>query len=59
MSTFVGTCPIFRSAQCVAMETMHFHIAHLNGFLGHFPHLGGLTKQFTPIRSCPESAGLV
>ena len=33
MSTFVGTPPFLRNALWVAMETMHFHIAHTKRIL--------------------------
>ena len=60
MSTFVGTSPFFRSALCVAIETMHFSIAHMGLFFRTilFTHLGGLTKK-TNIRSFPDGARLV
>ena len=32
MSTFVGTSQFFRSALCVAMETMQIHIAQMGVF---------------------------
>ena len=33
---FVGTSPFFRSALCVAMETMQFHIAQMCFSLGQY-----------------------
>ena len=47
MSIFVEASPLFRSALCVAMETMQFHIAQMDLFfrvIFFFAHLGGLTK---------------
>ena len=46
MSTFVEESPLFRSALCIAMETMQFHIAQMDLIFRviFFAHLGGLTK---------------
>ena len=47
MSTFVGTSIFFRSTLCAAMETMRFHIAQMDYYLGQYlPHVGIPPKQF-------------
>ena len=48
MSTFIGISPFFRSALCVAMETMQFHIPQMGLFFRaiFFTNLGGLTNKF-------------
>ena len=53
MSTFVGIPP-FSNPLAVAMETMHFHIAHNNLFLGHLRFaFWGPNKQFGTHENCP------
>ena len=45
MSTFVGIPP-FTNLLWVAMETIHFHIAHTNFFDNFVSHSGGPNEQF-------------
>ena len=61
MSTFVGTSPFFRMALCVALVTMHFHIAQIGLFLRaiFFPHLGVSQNNLTHNKSFPDGARLV
>ena len=52
MSTFVGI-PSFSNPLWVAMETMHFHIAHINFFEDTFvSHSGGPNEQFDNHKNC-------
>ena len=61
MSTFVGTFSILRSALCVAMETMRFHIAQIGLFFTaiFFSIQVVFQNNLTHIRSFPDSARLI
>ena len=52
--------PYLGSAQWVAMETMHFHIAQTNIFLGtnFFCIWGVPMNTMTPMKNCPGGGGL-
>ena len=59
MSTFVGTSPFLRSALCVAMETMRFHIAQTGLFFrAIFPIYVVSQNNLTNIKSFPDRARL-
>ena len=57
MNTFVGI-PHFSNPLWVAMETMHFHIAHTK-FLGHlrFAFMGSQMNNLAPMKNCPGVHG--
>ena len=59
MSTFVGTPPFLRNALWVAMETMHFHIAHTKKFLRTtlFRIQEVPMNNLAPMRNCPGGGG--
>ena len=61
MSTVVGTSLFFRSALCVAMETMQFHIVQMGLFFRaiFFPIKVVSQNNLTHIRSFPDGARLV
>ena len=58
MSTFVGTPPFLGNALWVAMETMHFHIAHTKNFLRTtlFRIQEVPINNLAPMRNCPGGA---
>ena len=60
MSTFVGTYLFLRSAFCVAMETMRFHIAQIGLFFrAIFFSIKVVSKNnLTHIKSFPDPARL-
>ena len=59
MIEFLGLPPFMRIALPVAMETMHFHIAQTNLFLGQlcFAFRGSPINNFAPMRNCPGVQG--
>ena len=57
MSNLVGLS-LFSNPLWVAMETMHFHIAHTEYFEDTFvSHSGGPNKQFGTMKNCPGVQG--
>ena len=56
MSTFIGIPP-FSNPLWVAMETMHFHIAHTNFFRTPSFRIPGVPKNsLAPMKNCPRGA---